>query len=66
MYSSYTPTEHVNAVHHSLNLSKQINDAGVNLEKKINIFKFGFSCSFNECRLLNERQKATLETLMLN
>lgn len=29
VYSSYTPTEHVNAVHHSSNLSKQVNDAGV-------------------------------------
>lgn len=29
VYSSYTPTEHVNTVHHSLNLSKQVNGAEV-------------------------------------
>lgn len=29
VYSSYTPTEHVNTVHHSSNLSRQVNDAGV-------------------------------------
>lgn len=54
VYNSYTATEHVNTIYPSLDLSKQVNDARVIGEKKIQIvFKSGFwFCIFNENRPL--------------